>query len=353
MSKSKLQRVLSMLLLVVTLGVVLYIGLNGNNLTELADALQSLSPGYLLLCFFSWALYILSDALAIHHYLFIQQKPIKFWQSLHSAVVGIYYCNVTPGATGGQPMQMYCLSKYDVPVGLSGSAVAVKFIVFQAVLLVTGAFLWGFNAGFVAEYAASSRWFVLLGYVVNFFSIGMVVMMAVSQNAVRWVIERCIRIGARLKICKNPQASREKWQGHCSSFLSTVQNTIRRPMDLAVQCLIALMQLMSLMVVILAIYYAFGLQGVGASELITMGVLLYIAASYTPLPGASGAQEGGFALMFSKIFPQARCFVALMIWRFSTYYLSILVGAVVETITHVRAIKNTRKAAHQMQNPQN
>ncbi|MBP3646203.1 MAG: flippase-like domain-containing protein [Clostridia bacterium] len=352
MKKSKnLQQILSFLFLLLTLGVVLWIGLNGNDLSELMSALKRLSPGYLLLCFASWVLYVLADALAIHHFLIVQKTPVRLWQSIHAAIVGIYYCNITPGASGGQPMQMYCLSKYKVPIGVSGSAVAVKFVVFQAVLLLTGAVLWPLHGRFVAEYAGSSIWFVLLGYVVNFFSIGMVLMMAISTRAVRWVIERCICIGMRLKICKDPDASRTKWENHCQSFLSSVQQVVRRPADLVIQCLIAFIQLMSLMLVIIAVYHAFGLSGVGTTELITMGVLLYIAASYTPLPGASGAQEGGFAVMFRDIFPEAHCFVALLIWRFATYYLSVLVGAVVTSVENIRSLR--KSSAEEEVNPEN
>ena len=79
-------------------------------------------------------------------------------------------------------------------------------------------------------------------------------------------------------------------------------------------------------------------------ELITMGVLLYIGASYTPLPGASGAQEGGFAVMFSGIFPDAQLFVALMVWRFSTYYLSIIVGAVMSVVENILSLRRGGKA---------
>jgi len=338
-----LQQTLSILFLLLTLGVVLHIGLKDNDISVLLSALQRLSPGYLLLCLVSWMMYVLSDALAIHHFLMIRNTPVKLWQSIHSAIVGIYYCNITPGASGGQPMQMYCLSRYGVPIGVSGSGMAMKFVIFQAVLLVTGAVLWLFHGAFVTEYAGGSTWFVLLGYVVNFFSIGMVLMMAISRRAVRWVIERCIRIGVKLKICKDPDASRSKWENHCQSFLESVQQVIRRPADLFVQCLIALMQLMSLMLVIIAVYHALGLSGITTSELITMGVLLYIAASYTPLPGASGAQEGGFAVMFREIFPGAHCFVALLIWRFCTYYLSVLVGAVLTTAENIRSLRKNRK----------
>ncbi len=350
MNKNTLQRVLSFLLLAVTLGIVLYVGLSGNDMTDLAKALQTLTPAYLLLCLLAWGLYVLLDALAIHHFLHMQQNPIKLRHSLHAGMIGIYYCNVTPGASGGQPMEMYYLSKCGVPIGISGSGMAVKFIIFQAVLLITGAALWLTNSAFVAEYASGSIWFIVLGYIVNFFSIGMVVLMAISKRAVRWVIERCIRIGVKLHICKNPDASRQKWENHCQSFLDSVQMVIRRPKDVLLQCLIAFLQLMSLMLVIIAIYHALGLGGVSTMELITMGVLLYIGASYTPLPGASGAQEGGFAVLFRSIFPAAQLFVALLIWRFSTYYLSVLVGAVVSVVDNVRALRNPARQVKETEN---
>ena len=51
-----------------------------------------------------------------------------------------------------------------------------------------------------------------------------------------------------------------------------------------------------------------------------------MSASYTPLPGASGAQEGGFLLYFRGIFKDGTIGLALLIWRFFTYYLFLIVG---------------------------
>ncbi len=326
--KPNLERLLSVLFLLLTLGVVLYIGFSGNDMEALGNALRRLSPAFLALCFLSWALYVLFDGLAIYHFLRMQGQSIRLTQSLHAAMTGIYYSNITPGATGGQPMEMYRLHKCGVSVGVSGSAMAVKFVVFQVVLLLSGAVLWSTHAGFVDAHTQGAKWFIVLGYLVNFMSIGMVALMAINSHAMRWVIERCIRIGVKLRICKNPDASRQRWENHCQSFLGSVQLVIRHPKDVLIQCLIAFGQLMSLMLTIIAIYYAFGLHGIRPDELITLGVLLYIGASYTPLPGASGAQEGGFAVLFRGVFPDALLFVALLIWRFSTYYLSLLAGVV-------------------------
>lgn len=341
--RKNLQQTLSFLLLAVTLGAVLYIGLKGNDMHELSAALKKISLPYLLLLLMCWALYLAFDTLAIHHFLHTQGHRIRFRESLHSAMTGIYYCNITPGASGGQPMQMYCLSKYGVPIGISGSGMAVKFVVFQSVLLVFGALLWFAQWDFVSAHADGSRWFILLGYIANFFTIGMVMLMAISQKAVRWVIERCIRIGVKLHLCKNPDASREKWENHCAGFLGSVKLLMRRPLDLLVQCLIALGQLLTLMLVIVVIYHALDLNDLSVIRLITLGVLLYIGASYVPLPGASGAQEGGFAMLFRHVFPDANLFVALLIWRFTTYYLSVLAGAVMTTVEHATVLRRAKK----------
>ena len=345
--KKNLQQILSFLLLAITLGAVLYIGLQGNDMQELAAALKKISLPYLLLLLLCWLLYLLFDTLAIYHFLHTQGQRIRFRESLHSAMTGIYYCNITPGASGGQPMQMYCLSKYGVPIGISGSGMAVKFVVFQSVLLVFGAVLWLSQWNFANAHVTGSRWFILLGYLANFFTIGMVMLMAISQKAVRWVIERCIRIGVKLRFCKDPDASREKWESHCAGFLGSVKMMMRRPIDMLVQCLIALGQLLALMLVIIVIYHALDLKGLSYIQLITLGVLLYIGASYVPLPGASGAQEGGFAVLFQYVFPDAALFVALLVWRFTTYYLSVLVGAVMTTVEHVTVLRKAPKESIQ------
>jgi uncharacterized membrane protein YbhN (UPF0104 family) len=73
-------------------------------------------------------------------------------------------------------------------------------------------------------------------------------------------------------------------------------------------------------------------------KIITMALLLYISASYTPFPGASGAQEGGFMIYLKNIFPSGQIFPALLMWRLFTYYLTLLIGAVTAVIQTTHSI---------------
>lgn len=345
--KASTQRLLSVVFLFFTLGIVLYFGFSNNDITALWGALRKLSPVYLLYCFLGWCGYVLMDALSVYYFLLKQNYPITFLGSIYVAITGIFYSNITPGASGGQPMQLFRLNQMKVPLGVGGSALMVKFFCFQLMLLVVGAVLWLTHWDFVFAQTNGVIWLILLGYLINSLSIGIVLIMAVSQGAMRFIISLCIRIGVKFHICKNPQKSAAKWEAHCDSLLQSVQLIRRRPLELISQFGIALLQLLCLMSVILALYHAFGLTGVTTMELLTMGVLLYITASYTPLPGASGAQEGGFALYFAGIFPDASLFVALLLWRFFTYYLSILAGAGMNLWESIRGLIRKRPSHQQ------
>ena len=60
------------------------------------------------------------------------------------------------------------------------------------------------------------------------------------------------------------------------------------------------------MLVPLCLYRAFGLSGWAPADLFTLQLLLFIAAAFVPLPGAAGAQEGGFYLFFRGVFPEGK-----------------------------------------------
>jgi len=92
--------------------------------------------------------------------------------------------------------------------------------------------------------------------------------------------------------------------------------------------LLSIVQIVMLMAMISGVYRTFWLAGVPDVTLLTLQTLLYISASFMPLPGASGAQEYGFSLFFGGIFPGSMMISAILVWRFITYYLLMLIGFV-------------------------
>jgi uncharacterized protein (TIRG00374 family) len=50
---------------------------------------------------------------------------------------------------------------------------------------------------------------------------------------------------------------------------------------------------------------------------------------YMPTPGASGSVEAMYIMVLAGFIPGAYAVLATMIWRFSTFYLHVFLGAIV------------------------
>ena len=145
---------------------------------------------------------------------------------------------------------------------------------------------------------------------------------------VRRLASGLIGLAARIRLVKDREAALEKTYEVLDTYHTAIYDLFRSPAQLLLQCLCSALSMLALTGSIVFVYYAFGLSGTPWYHLLTLGLLLFVSASYTPLPGASGAQEGGFMRYFDGIFPGGTKGLALLIWRFFTYYLFLFVGVI-------------------------
>lgn len=327
--KPRTKQILNFALIFGTLAVVLLVGFNGQEMSGAIEALKSIAPHWIVLCALAWAAYLLFDALSVHHFLKCQGHGMPLASSLFVAIQGMYYSNITPGASGGQPMQVYYMKKRGVPIGIGTSALTVKLFAFQFMLAVLGTVLWIAYKDYIAQQLGGNMWILIIGYVYNVIVVAFTVLMATSKRLVRFFVMLFIKAGVKLRLVKDPAATQAKWEDVIDTFHSSVMMITRRPMDLVIQLVIATLQILALMLVTYFIYHGFRLTCASYGQITTLGIMLYTSAAYTPLPGASGAQEGVFALYYSQVFPDGIRVMALLLWRFFTYYITLIVGAIV------------------------
>lgn len=343
--KPRTKKILNFVLIFGTLVVVLLVGFNGQEMSGAVDALKSIPVGWILLCALAWCVYLAFDALSIHYFLHQQGHGIPLRSALFVALSGMYYSNITPGATGGQPMQVYYMKKRGVPIGIGTSSLTVKLFAFQFMLAVLGTGLWIAYWDYIAQQLGSNIWILVIGYVYNVIIVAFTVLMATNKRLVRFFVRLFIKAGAKLRLVKDPASTQAKWEDVIDTFHNSVMMITRRPIDLVVQLLIATLQILALMLVTFLLYHGFGLSGNSYGQITALGIMLYTSAAYTPMPGASGAQEGVFALYFSQVFPDGIRLMALLLWRFFTYYLTLIVGAVVSVASGFRSGKKKSASA--------
>lgn len=272
--------------------------------------------------------YLLLRALTLFIFLKSEHSAISYWKAMAVTGIGQFYSAITPSSSGGQPFEVIAMARWGVPATVATAAVSVQFICFQASLVFLGVVLWIVTRMHVALYLGGVQWFVALGFFLNSAMPLLVILLGVNRPTINVLTRAGVWVLTRFRIVRNGEAAQRKVDHLIHEYQSSVTALFKKPV-MAVQVMIlSVLQIGLLMSIVIGIYRAFWLAGVPNLTLITLQTLLFISASFMPLPGASGAQEYGFSVFFGGIFPGSMMLSAIFAWRFMTYYLLLLIGFV-------------------------
>lgn len=327
-NRQMLKKVLNMTLIVGTFAGVLFFALRSGDIGQIWAALTGMDMRWLLGALACFGVHLFFEGFIPYVFFRFQKVAVHVGTGTLVGLIGMYYSSITPAATGGQPMQVYALKKRGVPPGVSSSALTVKFFCWQCAMLLIGAVLWAMNPALVRSKMSGGVWFLLTGFLVNGLTVVGVLLLAVSRGILRALIVFFVNLAAKLHIVKDKAKTASRFDAAVNDFHASVELLTKHPFQFLVMFTMSLIQVTGLMSAIYFVYRGLGLGGAPYMHLLTMQTMLYIAASFTPLPGASGAQEGGFYLFLGSFFPDNIVFAAMFVWRFVTYYMSILAGFV-------------------------
>lgn len=317
---------LSILLIVVSVVIVISVAFGNQELGDAWAVVRKLDTGWLLGLLGCWFAYAFFDALGSWLCLRKQGYSLPITKVFSITLIGFFYSNITPGASGGQPMQVSSLHRAGVPVGNGTTAVTIRLIANQATISLMALVLLLMNREFVYRQLEGAIWFVRIGWVVNAVVVPLVLMAVYKRNWLEKLIRGILRLLVRIRLVRNEEDQWRRISGILDTYQTAFRTLMRSPREILLQCLCSFISLLALTGSIVFVYYAMGMRGTPWIHLLTLSVLLFISASYTPLPGASGAQEGGFLYYFRGIFTGGTIGLALLVWRFFTYYLFIFVG---------------------------
>ena len=321
-----LKKTLSILFIVFSVVAVICVAFGNRELHDAWGVIMNQDPLWLLGLLGCWFAYAFFDSLGSWFCLRRQGYPLRITTVFSITLIGFFYSNITPGASGGQPMQVNSMFRAGVPVGNGTTAVTVRLLANQFTVSVLALVLMFLNRSFVYQQLEGAVWLVRIGWIVNAAVVPLTLLAAFRRSWLQKLVGGLIRFLARLRLVRDPEEMQEKVSGILDTYHDALSTLLRSPAQILAQCLCSTVSLLALTGSIVFVYHALGMSGTPWYRLLTLSVLLFVSASYTPLPGASGAQEGGFLYYFRGIFTGGTTGIALLIWRFFTYYLFLFVG---------------------------
>lgn len=259
-------------------------------------------------------------------------KKSAIWKTAwRTVMLGKYYDNITPAAIGGQPFQIYYMRKESgLPAGYATSIPIFGMVAGQMgfLVLVIPCFIIATFSGFNPA-LMTLAWIGLL-----FFAFWPVMILGFSffPKPTTKFLQFIIKILAKIKLVKNRKKALDKIETEVAEYTKAIGLIIKtRKLSIKILGLSVFYQAM-IAIVPFFVLTAFGGK-VDFFNCFMTSLAVISSVYFVPTPGNAGAAEGTFYLVFSAL-AKGYVFWAMLVWRFLSYYIYIIVGPLIYIRMH-------------------
>ncbi len=343
--KSNLRYILYILIVLVATAVSLTMSLWGN-VDGVIRAFAGADWRYMLLIFAIVAGSYLVDGLIIFIFCRLYTRRYRFHQGFATSLIGQFYSNVTPGASGGQVMEAYTLKSQGIQVSNAASIMVMWFILYQVALLlfdiVAFAFEWQKILSIRSIEFTFGSWtpsipmlpLIIVGFLLNVSVIFLLMGMSYSHHFHNFILHYVISFLGKIHLLKNPDKTRESLRVQVENFkieLRRLQANV--PVVILQVILFLLMIFMRSCIPYFAGMALHAWEGEMTFNAFAMFEAAFLSSFHQmvtgliPLPGSAGVSELVYTFLFSNFFNGNNAVIAStqILWRTATFHVVLLV----------------------------
>lgn len=319
------------ILLILTLGaIVIYLTMK-DDLQASLKALMSASPIWIIFSFILMGIYFLLDGMNLYTFGHLYKKDYTYKQGFTNAISGTFFNGITPFSSGGQFAQVYIFNRQGITPANSASILLMAFIVYQSVLVLFTAVIMIFRYQVYSSVYAGFFSLAIIGFLINFFVIAGLFLGAKSRRLQDFICNNIIKFLSRIHIIKNYKDTAIKISRSLENFRNELSILQRNKTVLIKSSIINLFKLIIMYSIPFFAAKALHMD-VTVDQLpdfIGICSFVYMITAFVPIPGASGGSEGVYFMLFSPVLGTIGTPTTMLIWRFITYYLGLIVGGLV------------------------
>ncbi len=325
---SKKAKIINVIVIVVVLGLVLYFSLK-DNFEEIMKLIRNINPLLIILAILFFSLYRFFNGLSTFLLVKNSKNKISIWKTLQISFIIVFFHGVTPFATGGQPMEVYYLHKEKIPVEKATNIVLQNFIMYQTALIAIGIVTLGCNYFMhIFPFNSIMRNLAVLGFLINFLVWLVTVILAFGKKSSTKLVSFLIKILHKVKIIKNKNKYMTKLEESSVKFYESAIALRKNPLLIVKAVMINILGLLCSYSIPFILAIGLGVKGLNYWSSIVAVSYVMIIGAFVPIPGGTGGIEYGFVYFFNYLIKGSVLQALMLIWRFVTYYLGMIMGAV-------------------------
>lgn len=322
MKKNKYNLILLALLTFVILFFVLK-----DDFNNILSALFNIKYYYILLILFIIFVSDLIKALVLYNSCKANEIKYEYLECLKLVVVSHFFDGITPFASGGQAYQILKLKSKDINYSKGIGLIFYNFTIFHFSFLILSILSVVLNNifNFFVLPTMLNR-VLILGLIINLI-IGLIsgLIFFKKKNNLKFIYKV---LGFLVKIKVIRKEKYEKFVKYVDSLVRSLSNVEKNWFSI---CKILLLNFLFLICFYSVPYFVFLALGVHDIN-IFLSLLLYfhvaLISTYVPMPGAMVGFEYAFLYLFGLYITGPILKAGMLLWRFLTYYLLMIVGLI-------------------------
>lgn len=261
---------------------------------------------------------------------------LGFWRAMKICLIGAFVSGVTPFDTGGEPLQIYLLHLEGMSPGTSTAIITLKSLLssFARLCLSLVIPLWLIIIKRSLELPRSLDVVLTCGLGLYVFLFVLVAFFIMRPEVALRFLEFTLynRIAARIISKRTASSIIDRIRTEISEFRGALDRfRYEKRHAVGTVTLLSFVGWLLVFSIPIVILRGFGIDPPYA-EALGFASLLYVASSYVPTPGASGAAEAGLAVLFSQMVPLHLLGIFVLAWRIFTYYLTLIAGGLLAVL---------------------
>ena len=324
-----LKRVISFIIIAIITSLVLYYSLK-DDYKNIIHEIKTINKLWFLVAFIMMFMYWLIKALVRKKLVSKFNKNYKFIDSFKLSLELNFFNGVTPFATGGEPYEVYSLTKHGIKGTDSTNIMIQNFITYQIALvllgmiaIITNQFVHIFPSGFLT-------YLITIGFTINFLVIVFLFVITFGKKIDKFIMKIIVFILSKFKIVKNKENTLEKFHNYLEEFHEGATILLKDKKTFIKMIMLQFLSLSIFYLIPLILLYGMGdYSSLNGYKSIIISAYVMLIGSFVPIPGGTGGLEYGFIAFYGNFIKGSKLNAIMLLWRFITYYFGIMLGAIV------------------------
>lgn len=331
--KSNLKMIRNIVLFIILIIFTFWFIFKDQDLNDLIKTIKSVDSLYVFVGAFFMLLTYLMESYNVRSVLkTLGERKISMFKALKFTWIGFFFSAITPAATGGQPVEVYYMTKEKISGANGTMAMLLQLCGFQISTLLISIICAIIYPSILKD---GIIWFYLLGIILNSIALSFMLIGIFSKKITKKLVNVFIKL-LKLSKVKNVDKKKEKIEEGLNRYNESALFIKNHKTEFVKAVLRVFIQIIFFHSIPYFVYRAFGLTSYSFMEVFAMQAILYTTVSSLPLPGSIGVSETLFLKIFGIAFGVNLLSGAMLIYRFISFYFYIIVSVIVVILNAIK-----------------